>query len=301
MATFDPPACQGPDPAPRESRLTVPPGACDCHAHILGPLARYPLVAERGYTPPEALLEAYRHMLATLGLTRGVIVQPSVYGTDNSATLAALAAGDGAFRGVAVTRPEVSDGELAELHGAGVRALRINPLYKHAADLADCPLLAEKIAPLGWHLQIFLNVAQLDDAQRTMLERLPVPLVFDHMGYMPAARGLEAPGFQWLLGRLAEGRTWVKLSGAYYLSAEPGPSYDDVAPLAQALIAANPERCLWATNWPHPIVSKQMPNDGDLLDLLGDWAPDAALHQAILVDNPAALYDFHDPSERGPT
>ena len=290
MTAPDPPACRAPDPAPRTPRLTVPPGACDCHAHILGPLTRYPYVAERGYTPPEALLSSYRHMLATLGLSRGVIVQPSVYGTDNRATLAALAAG--AFRGVAVAAPEVSDGELAALHEAGVRGLRINPLYKHAAGLADCPKLAEKIAPFGWHLQIFLDVSGLQDEERTMLACLPVPLVIDHMGYMPVAKGLDQPGFQWLLGQLAEGHAWVKLSGAYYLSAEPGPPYGDVVPMAQALIAANPQRCVWASNWPHPLVPGDMPNDGDLLDLLGEWAPDAGLRRTILVDNPATLYGF---------
>ena len=298
MTTSAPPACQGPDPAPRQPQLTVPPGACDCHAHILGPLTRYPFVAERGYNPPEALLEAYRHMLATLGLSRGVIVQPSVYGTDNRATVAAIAASEGAFRGVAVVEAGVGEDELAALHQAGMRGLRINPLYKHAAGLADCPRLAEKIAPLGWHLQIFLDISQLDEGQRAMLARLPVPIVIDHMGYMPVAKGLDDPGFRWLLGQLAEGHAWVKLSGAYYLSAEPRPPYGDVAPFARALIAANPARCVWASNWPHPLVTGQMPNDGELLELLGDWAPDRALRQAVLVDNPAEIYGFTQTATR---
>ncbi|MEM7223193.1 MAG: amidohydrolase family protein [Pseudomonadota bacterium] len=294
MTSPDPPPCQGPDPNPRQPRLTVPPGACDCHAHILGPLARYPFVAERGYTPPEALLATYRHMLATLGLSRAVIVQPSVYGTDNSATLAAIAASEGAFRGVAVVGADVTDAELAELHRAGMRGLRINPLYKHAASLADCQRLAERIAPLGWHLQIFLDVSGLSQQEQAMLSRLPVPIVIDHMGYMPVSKGLDDPGFQWLLDQLAEGHAWAKLSGAYYLASTPGPPYRDVAPFAHALIEANPQRCIWASNWPHPMVTGQMPNDGDLMDLLGDWAPYAALRQAILVDNPAALYGFNE-------
>ena len=297
MTDDSPPPCQGPDPDPRPPRFTVPPGACDCHAHILGPLTRYPFVEARAYTPPEALLESYRHMLATLGVTRAVIVQPSVYGTDQRATLAALEAGAGAYRGVAVVQPEVSGRELAALHEAGVRGLRICPLYKHAAVLADCPGLAARIAPLGWHLQIFLNVAQLHAEERDLLAALPVPFVFDHMGYMPVETGLDQPGFQWLLGRLSDGQAWVKLSGAYYLSDEPEPPYAKVAALAKALIAANPEHCVWGSNWPHPILTKAMPNDGALLDLLADWAPDPALRQAILVDNPAALYGFEDSAQ----
>ena len=170
----------------------------------------------------------------------------------NSATLAAIAASEGAFRGVAVVGAGVADAELAALHRGGMRGLRINPLYKNAAGLADCQRLAERIAPLGWHLQIFLDVSGLSQQDQAMLSRLPVPIVIDHMGYMPVSKGLDDPGFQWLLGQLAEGHAWVKLSGAYYLASTPGPPYGDVAPFAHALIEANPQRCLWASNWPSP-------------------------------------------------
>lgn len=292
MNQQEPPPCAGPDPDPRPPILTAPLDACDCHAHILGPLERFPFVAARTYTPPEALLSAYEHMLSTLGLTRAVIVQPSVYGTDNRAMLAAIEAGGGAFRGVAVVDAAVSDQELARLHAAGIRGIRINPLYTAAAGLDDCTGLAQRIRDLGWHLQLFMNVGTLTPEILSVLDRLPVPMVFDHMGYMPVEKGLDDPGFRWLLDRLAGGQTWVKLSAAYYLGKDPGPAYADVSPFARALIDANPGRCLWASNWPHPMTAKPMANDADLLDLLAQWAPDPALQRRILVDNPAALYGF---------
>lgn len=288
----EPPRCAGRDRDPRTPKLIASAGACDCHVHILGPLNRYPYVPDRAYTPPEATLGAYRYMLATLGVMRAVIVQPSVYGTDNRATLAAVEASDGALRGVAVVEATVNDRTLADLHAAGNRGLRINPAFKAAADLADCPALAARTKDLGWHLQIFIDLSTLDTEALAMLERLPVPVVFDHMGYIPVEKGLRNSGFQWLLAQLASGRGWVKLSGSYYLGRNPGPAYADVAPFARALIEANSERCLWATNWPHPMTPKPMANDGDLLDLLADWAPDPALQRRILVDNPAALYGF---------
>jgi predicted TIM-barrel fold metal-dependent hydrolase len=231
-------------------------------------------------------------MLSTLGLTRAMIVQPSVYGTDNRATLAAIAASEGAFRGIAAVGPNVDDRTLAALDEAGIRGVRINPLYKAAASLADCPDLAARIKELGWHLQIFVDVSTLDSNALALLEGLAVPLVFDHMGYMPVEKGLENSGFRWLLARLASGQAWVKLSGAYYKGRDPGPHYADVAPFARALIEANPARCLWASNWPHPMNPKTMANDGDLLDLMADWAPELELQRRILVDNPAALYRF---------
>lgn len=286
------PTCAGPDPDPHPPKQNVPAGACDCHAHILGPLSDYPYAAGRSYDPPEALLGSYRHMLATLGLTQAIIVQPSVYGTDNRATLAAIEASDGAFRGVAVVEADVDDRTLGNLHDAGIRGLRINPLYSAAAGLSDCPRLAMQIKDLGWHLQIFVDISALDQDSFVLLDSLDVPLVFDHMGYMAVEKGLKNPAFQWLLDRLAIGRAWVKLSGAYYLGQDPPPDYRDVAPFARALIAANPARCLWASNWPHPNNSKLMANDGALLDLLADWAPEPAVRHQILVDNPAALYGF---------
>jgi DNA-binding FadR family transcriptional regulator/predicted TIM-barrel fold metal-dependent hydrolase len=284
----------GPDPEPRAPRrLSVPPGAVDCLAHIFGPFADYPMSEPRSYTPPEAPLDAYLTMLDALGLQRGVVVTPSIYGTDNRATLAALRRAPDRLRGVAVIDPGASDTELAELHAAGVRGVRANLLFAGGIGLAAAESVARRVAPLGWHLEVLLPIGDMPDFADRM-KALPVPVVVDHMGHTPPAAIRGNPGFEGLLRLVGDGRAWVKLSGAYRVTAE-GPPFADAAPVARALVAANPERCLFATDWPHPAIAWPMPNDGDLLDLLADWVPDAATRRRILCDNPAALYGFPPP------
>lgn len=284
--------CPPPHPNPSPPRLSVPPGACDCHAHVFGPAGRYRYATERDYTPPDAPLERYRRLLATLGVERAVLVQPSVYGTDNTAVLDALAATGERFRGVAVLPPDTPERELERLHAAGVRGVRINLVTRGGGvPLDDLERMAARIAPLGWHVQLFVTLGTLADAA-PRLAALPRAPVVDHMGAVPAGTSLQHPGFQALLRLAGEGRCWVKLSGAYRLSAEDVP-YADVVPYAQALVAANPERMVWGSDWPHPILhDKPMPDDGALVDLLADWAPDEAVRRRILVDNPAELYGF---------
>jgi predicted TIM-barrel fold metal-dependent hydrolase/DNA-binding FadR family transcriptional regulator len=284
----------GADPNPRPPRrLSVPPGAVDCHAHVFGPYAEHPLAEPRSYTPPEASLDAYLAMLDALGIARGVLVQPSVHGTDNRAMLAALRRAPGRLRGVAVIDADATDAELRALHEAGVRGVRANLLFAGGIGLAAAEALAHRIAPLGWHLQLLLPVGDMPDfADR--LAALPVPIVVDHMGHTPPAAVSGNAGFAGLLRLVAEGRAWVKLSGAYRVTAD-GPPFGDVGPIARALVAANPGRCLFATDWPHPAIAWPMPNDGDLLDLLADWVPDAATRRRILCDNPAELYGFPPP------
>ena len=291
------PICAGPDPEPRKPGFAVPAGACDSHAHIFAPARVYPYVAERAYTPAEASLEDYQGMLAALGVERAVLVQPSVYGTDNRAMLEALESGGRRFRGVAVCDEDIAESEIAHLHAAGVRGLRVNLLYSRSATLAALAGLAQRIAPFGWHLQILVDVSKTPDLAE-ILAPLSVAVVVDHMGHLPAAKGAGDPGFQALLALVRGGRSWVKLSGAYRLSSQRTPPYADVAPLARALIAAAPERMLWASDWPHPAIAMPMPNDGDLLDLLAEWAPDEATRRKILVDNPAALYGFERSHDR---
>lgn len=290
-----PPTCQAWDPRPQPPRETPPAEACDCHAHVFGPVARYPLAAGSRYTPPEAPLAAYLAMLDALGVARGVLVQPSVYGTDNRAMLDALAdaARDapGRLRAVAVVDPQVADAELDRLHAAGVRGVRLNLLQGGGPGLAAADRLAPRLAERGWHLQLLVDVSDFAPGLAA-LDRLPVTLVLDHMGHMSAARGLDHPGFRELLALLRDGALWVKLSAAYRLTARDRAPYDDVVPFARALIAANPARVVWATDWPHPMVDIAMPNDGALLDALADWAPEPELRRRILVDNPAALYGF---------
>jgi predicted TIM-barrel fold metal-dependent hydrolase len=250
----------------------------------------YSYVPNRSYTPPEANLTSYQHMLSTLGLDRAVIVHPSVYGTDNRATLEAIKKGGKNFRGVAVVDEDIDFSELEEMHQAGIRGVRINLLFAGGIGMSGVKKLTKKVAPLGWHLQVLIDVSEFDELD--MLDDLPVDVVFDHMGHMPTAKGLNDPGFVKMLKMLERGHAWVKLSGAYRISGQRDLPYADVVPFAQQIIKTNPENLVWATDWPHPSVEVPMPNDGDLLDLLLDWAPDEQTRNRILVDNPSKLYDF---------
>jgi len=284
--------CPPPDFAPRKPKLAFPPGATDCHAHVFGPAAQFPYADTRGYTPQDCVLADYRHMLATIGCERAVLVQPSVYGTDNAAHLAALAEAGPALRLVAVVEPDVAAAELERMAAAGVRGVRYNVVTPGGQSLEAIEAMAKRVQPLGWHIQLFASGDTIAALEPT-LARLPVPVVIDHMGHVSTDEGLAHPGFQALLRLLRGGNAWVKLSGAYRNSREPRVPFTDVVPFAQALIEAGPERCVWGSDWPHPMVNdRPMPNDGDLADLLADWAPDPARRQRILVDNPARLYGF---------
>lgn len=284
------PDIQGPDRDPKPPRFQPPPGATDCHMHVFGPLAEFPYQPDRSYTPPECVLEEYGRMMDVLGLERAVMVQPSVYGFDNRCALEAMARMGVRMRGVAVVPLDVHEGELEQLHAQGVRGVRFNLLRKGGTELAALEKLASRVAELDWHVQVNTShEALVELAPR--LARIATEVVIDHMGNNPAVAGTTAPGMRALIGLLGTGRAWVKLSGAYRLSTE-GPPYADVTPLARALIAAAPERCVWASDWPHPLVEGTMPNDGLLLDLLAEWAPDEADRRRVLVDNPTLLYRF---------
>ena len=180
---------------------------------------------------------------------------------------------------------------LADLHQAGVRGVRVNRLFPGVEEADDLDRLAARIAPFGWHLQILIDVSEAPDRVRRLGD-LPVPVVIDHLGHMPAARGCDHPGFQALLGLLRDGRAWVKLSAPYRLSIQEGPPYDDVRPLAEALLGAAPDRMVWGSDWPHPAISRPPPQPGRLLDPLFDWIGDEDLRRQVLVDNPARLYRY---------
>lgn len=289
------PACAPPDFRPRKPKLVLPRLSCDCHAHILGPASRYAYSAARVYTPPDCLLSDYRHMLATLGVERAVLVQPSVYGTDNTAMLDAIRAAGPSFRGVAVVENDVSDAALRELDEAGVRGVRVNIVDVKDRKPGTLPIeslreLANRIQPLGWHMEFLLHVDEFPALDRDFAD-FPVDVVFGHLGYMRTDKGIEAPGFQALLRLLKAGRCWVKLTGPYRISTAVLP-YPDVIPFTRALTTANPQRILWGTDWPHVMVKTTMPNDGDLADLLSEWLPDAKLREQVLVRNPEILYGF---------
>jgi len=287
------PGCQAPDPNPRTPKITVPAKACDCHAHVFGPTDRFPYGAGRTYEPPEAPYDKYRKMLDTIGVERACLVQSSIHGTDNSAMLDAIVQSDGRFRGIAALPDGYTEADLIRLHDAGVRGARINLQFDGAAAMDGIERLADMIAPMGWHLQFLANIANYHGAL-PRLAKLPIDLLFDHLGHMPTKLGLDAAPFQDLLAMRRDGRTWVKLSGPYRTTQGDGMPFADNLPFAQALVAANPGTVVWGADWPHPHLDIPMVNDGDLVDLLADWVPDEALRQKILVDNPARLFGFEE-------
>jgi predicted TIM-barrel fold metal-dependent hydrolase len=287
--------CPPPDPAPHAPHFAVPRGAADCHVHIFGPAAKYPYGENRSYTPPDLPLSQLRAMHRTLGVDRLVLVQASVHGTDNSIILDALASDPKNLRAVAAMTEETSDGELARMREAGVRGVRVNLVDRGGMpfrSLAALAHAAERIRDLGFHLELLVHVESFPEL-RELTKTICVPMSVGHIGYTKAGEGgLDHPGFQDFLAMLRDGFFWVKLTGPYRISARSKFPYDDVASMAQAVIAAAPDRIVWGSDWPHVMVASGMPNDGDLLDALMEWAPDPVLRNRILVDNPARLYGF---------
>lgn len=289
------PPCAPPDFGPRKPRLALPANATDCHAHILGPAARYSYSPARVYTPPDCLLPDYRRMLDTLGLARAVLVQPSVYGTDNAVMLEALAADPKRLRGVAVISEGLAGADLHLMHNAGVRGVRVNIVDVKDRKPGTLPMealqkLARRIEPFGWHIEFLMHVDEFPHLHR-MFASLPVDVVLGHLGYMRTDKGIDAPGFKALLKAVDTGRCWVKLTGPYRISTG-GMPHGDVTPFAHALTRANPDSIVWGSDWPHVMMKGAMPNDGDLADLLSEWIPDASTRQKVLVENPKRLYGF---------
>lgn len=271
--------------------MSLPTGACDAHCHVFGPVARFPFSPDRTYTPEDAGFDDLLALHDHLGIGRGVIVQASCHGTDNAALLDALRRGGGRYAGVAMVADDVTDDELARLHDAGVRGVRFN----FVAHLGGPPALdrlrrcVDRIRPLGWHLVVHLDAADLQ-AQLGLLRSLPLAVVIDHMARMTSAQGPASGPFRDLLGLLADDRFWVKISCADRFSSG-GPPYDDMAPMVDAVMAVAAERVLWGTDWPHPNVAIP-PDDGGLVDLVGRLLPTSEQRRMVLVDNPARLYPF---------
>ncbi|MEE8628495.1 amidohydrolase family protein [Methylobacterium ajmalii] len=282
--------CPGPAPHPRgPTRFTVPAGAVDTHAHVIGLPPAYPFVAARSYTPPEAAAGSYLAMLDATGMTHGVLIQVSVHGTDNRLMVETLRAHPRRLRGIAVVPLGLPETELASLKEAGVVGLRLNVLYGGGVGFEAVEAYGALCREMGWHLQFLIDARSLPPLAGR-LSRLPVPFCIDHMGHFPTSCGVGDEGFRTLVSLVRDG-AWVKLSGAYRNSVA-GPPYADTVPFARALHQAAPERCVWGSDWPHVAHWGPMMNVRDLLDLLAEWVPDEADRHRVLVENPARLYGF---------
>jgi predicted TIM-barrel fold metal-dependent hydrolase len=286
--------------------FAVPSGACDCHTHIFGDPRQFPWFSGRTYTPESASVAEMRALHRALHMDRVVIVNPSVYGADNSCTLDAMKQLGPRSRGIAVIDDRTPAGQLEEMDHAGIRGIRLNfenfgqtnpEVARKAFQTA-----VERVAGRKWHIQIYTRLGVIESLHKEIMAA-PVPVVFDHFGGANASLGTGQAGFDTMLDLVHSGKAYVKISGAYR-SSDKAPDYPDVAPLAKALIAANAERIVWGSDWPHPTggalpghsASDVAPllqiDDGRLLNQLAVWAPDAAVRKTILVDNPARLYGF---------
>ncbi|MEH2481323.1 putative TIM-barrel fold metal-dependent hydrolase [Nitrobacteraceae bacterium AZCC 2146] len=286
----EPPACPGPQPTQRRAtRFTVPSGAVDTHAHVIGLPPEYPFVAARSYTPPAATAAEYLAMLDATGMAYGVLTQVSVHGTDNRLLTETLNANRKRLRGIAVIPLDCPERERAALKDAGVVGLRMNVLYGGGVGFAQLEDYAALCREMGWHLQFLIDAKDIP-AMASRFAKLPVPFLIDHMGHFPTTRGTDDAGFQALLALVRDG-AWVRLSGAYRTTVE-GPPYRDTIPFARMLAEAGPDRCVWGSDWPHVANWDVMMGVSDLLDLLADWVPDEAHRNRILVDNPQRLFGF---------
>lgn len=281
--------CLPPFESSEPPAFLIPVGACDTHAHVVRAVSNDRFVPDRSYTPNPAPENQYLGMLNRNGMTRGVIVQISVYGTDNSYMCEVLERHPNTLRGVAVVEADVSDAELKRLHQSGVRGARLNVLFGGGIGFDSMERLAAKIAPLGWHMEFLMDIRRLPELWPRM-RTLPCPVVIDHMGHMPVASGVSDPALDALCEALSQHNWWCKLSGPYRISNQLD-NYQDVTPWAQSLIAAAPDKIVWGSDWPH-VALPTMVDTGRMLNQLAVWAPDEAQRNKILVDNPARLYDF---------
>ena len=270
-------------------KLRAPAGAADCHHHIYD--AKYPADPRSTLRPGDASVEDYRALQRRIGTSRNVIVQPSTYGTDNSCTLDALVSFGPTARAVAVVDTTVSDAELKRMNGLGVRGIRFNLAQAGATTPEMIEPLSKRVNELGWHIQINAPAAKIMEI-KDILNRVPSPIVFDHLAHIPEPEGTAHPLFGVVLALIDKGKTWVKLSGAYADTKIGPPSYSDSSAVARTYVQKAPERLVWGSDWPHPSERENKPDDAILFDLLLDWAPEERVRNRILVQNPEVLYGF---------
>ena len=279
-------------PAPSRPRFHPPPGAVDAHCHVFGPGAQFPYAPQRKYTPCDAPKTKLWGLRDYLGFARNVIVQATCHGSDNGALVDALVNSSGHARGVATVAPEISERELVALDAAGVRGVRFN-FVKRLVDTTPREVLLEiagRVAPLGWHIVIYFEAAELPELY-DFFASLPTTVVVDHMGRPDVTKPVDGPEFELFVRLMREQRNiWSKVSCPDRLSTSGAPGYDDVVPFARRLVESFPDRVLWGTDWPHPNLKSHMPDDGALVDFIPRIAPTAQLQRQLLADNPARLY-----------
>jgi len=282
--------CQPPDPNPRSPRLQLPPGTTDCHIHIFGPDSEFPPSPKAKFTVPPALPQSCRHMLDVLGVERVVAVQPSTYGFDNRRQLTALQELGRPARAVVAVPFDIPDRELDQAHEAGARGVRFAIGHSYSPALEDIARFAGRLARLKWHVEFHVVRSGVLAGAQQLMSKFPVDIVIAHFGELQPEHGVCQPDCQALCELVRGGRCWVKLSGAYRLSAEP--PYWDITPFARALVELRPDRMVWGTDWPHVNFKGKMPNTTEMLDCLPEWLPDSNVRERILVANPAVLYGF---------
>ena len=284
--------CLPPDPNTKKPSFMLPAGSCDTHCHIFGPEKKFPYHPNRTYTPPDATRHDLKKLHRKLGIKRAVIVQATCHGNDNSAMLDAISYSRDSYRGIAMVDETITEIELEKMNIGGIRGTR----FSFARHLSGPPNfdkinhIVRKYEPLGWHAVLYLEAKDIVENIQALVN-FPVPVVIDHMARVKVTEGVEQKAFQLLLDLVRNEDFWVKISGAERLSKRNFP-YEDVVPYARALIEASPDRILWGTDWPHPNIPRDMPNDGDLLDMLVKFAPDKVMRKKILVENPQQLYGF---------
>ena len=280
------------DPHPSKPLFKLPPGSVDAHCHVFGPGDVFPFAPERKYTPCDASAAQLFALRDYLGFDRNVIVQATCHGSDNQALVDALRRAEGRARGIATVRPDVTDAQLHALDAAGVRGVRFN-FVKRLVDTVPRETLASiaaRVAPLGWHVVIYFEAAELPELY-DFFATLPVTLVVDHMGRPDVSKPASGPEFG-LFERLMRehGNVWSKVTCPERLSKSGPPLYEDVVPFARRLVEAFPDRVLWGTDWPHPNLKSHMPDDGKLVDFIPRIAPTPELQHRLLVENPTRLY-----------
>ncbi|HSG33473.1 MAG TPA: amidohydrolase family protein [Sphingomonadaceae bacterium] len=280
---------------PSKPAYKPPAGAVDAHCHVFGPMAQFPFSAKAKYLPEDAGPDKLFALRDHLGFSRNVIVQASCHGTDNRATLNAIARSNGKARGVAVVDPAISEEELAALHAGGIRGIRFNFLKRLVDDAPkDKFLEVAGRLPRGWHVVIYFEADILEEL-RPFLAAIPVPLVIDHMGRPDVSQGPDGPDMR-AFRALLDSRSDIHFKPTCpdrldaIKEGGGGDPWNAFAAAVAPLVADYPDRCIWGTDWPHPNMQDEIPDDGHIVDMIPRIAPGGELQRKLLIDNPMRLY-----------